>query len=103
MPLCPGMLDASRAAMGLYMDARQYTGLYEAATRYIARKPADGWGDQVRSYALQNQGKWNEAYAELVRATELGYGPAFEQLAWYYEGGRGGVKQDFRKAIDLYM
>lgn len=103
MSACAGFSDAAHRAMRIYAGMKNFPALVSAAGRAIEHNPDNGWALSMRGWAYLSMNKLHDAFRDYEKAAKLGLPSAFEHLAWFYEGGRGGAPQDFRKAIDLYM
>lgn len=103
MSACKGFSDAAYKAMQIHAGTKNFPGLVSAAGHAIVRDPDSGWALSMRGWAYLSMNKLHDAFRDYEKAAKLGFPGAFEHLAWFYEGGRGGAPQDFRKAIDLYM
>jgi TPR repeat protein len=101
VPLCPGLYNAAARLADLYLRTGKHEAAVKAATAIIELDRADGWARTVRGKAYRALGRNAEALADFESATELGYRPAFEELAWFYETGTG-VPKDVRRALELY-
>jgi tetratricopeptide (TPR) repeat protein len=103
MPACKAFTDSAQRLIQIYGETRNFAGLIRAANHFIGADPRSGWALANRGWAYLSTNKLEEAFRDYEKAVELGHPGAYEHLAWFYEGGRGGAKQDFRTAIDLYM
>jgi tetratricopeptide (TPR) repeat protein len=103
MPMCPGLGSASYQAIQVYTRTKNYPALVEAATRYIAADPGDGFGWATRGWAYTNTPDLKKAFHDYERAAQLDYAQGYEGLAWFYEGHGGMTPTDYRKAFELYM
>jgi tetratricopeptide (TPR) repeat protein len=103
LPKCPALTDASKALLWIYAEAKDYKALIPVATRYLEAYPATSNALLQRGYAYVTLGRYEEAFRDLDKAAQLGDARAYEHLAWMHEWGRGGAKQDYARAIELYM
>ena len=102
MKACPGYSEAAQSVMRIYTDLKDYPALAAATTWIVDQYPNWAGAYASRAWAYQSQHKYNDAYKDWEKAAQLGNASAFEHMAWLTEWGRG-AKQDYRKAIDLYM
>lgn len=102
IPMCPGLDRSLEQLMDLQRRTRDFEGLVATSTEYIDRYPRGGWGLETRGWARHELKRYPEAAADYEKATQVGWGPAFLRLGWYYERGVAG-RLDPRKAIDLYL
>ena len=103
MPMCPGLAAAARLGIDVYTRTKNYQSLVRAATFYVGANPSEGYGWYARAWANEHLPDHAAAFKDYQRAAQLDYAQAFEALAWFYEGGRGGAPIDHRKAYELYM
>jgi TPR repeat protein len=101
IPLCPGLDNALRNAVGHYARQKDDPNVMRTATLLIERSPRNGWARAMRGRSYIRQQKYKEAFDDYRAGADLGSGEAFEGLAWLYATGQG-TPQDNRKAIDLY-
>lgn len=99
---CPAYGGPNEALIRIYQDARDFPALTRVTTWLLERYPNYGWAYASRAWALENMKKNEEAFRDYERAAQLGFGSAFEFMAHMTEWGRG-TKQDYRKAMDLYI
>lgn len=99
---CPAYGGPDEELIRIYQDAKDYPALARVTTWLVERYPNYARAYASRAWAHQNMKKNDEAFRDYERAAQLGFGAAFEYLAYMTEWGRG-TKQDYRKAIDLYM
>jgi tetratricopeptide (TPR) repeat protein len=103
LPGCPALVDAAKALLWIYADSKDHEALVRVATRYLQAYPATGHALVQRGYAYLQMARYPEAFRDFDKAAQLGNAHAYEHLAWMHEGGRGGAKQDYARAIELYM
>jgi TPR repeat protein len=60
-------------------------------------------GYRMRGWCRAELNQYEPALADYRKAADLGDPQALQAVAWFYEWGRGGAEQSYRKAIDLYM
>ena len=101
VPLCPGLDAALHKQIGLQLKVKDFQGVLASAGENIKRDPRSGWAYMMRGRAYEGLEKYREAFADIEKATQLAYAPAYLHLAWHYEMGKG-VPRDYRKAIDFY-
>lgn len=100
--LCPAEAGAASQLVEIYSSRQDFPALIATTTRLLEVYPDNGWTLGRRGWAYLRTQRFNEAFADFTRASQLGNAQAFESLAWLHEWGRGGAKQDYRKAIELY-
>lgn len=103
LPGCPALTDAPKALLWIYAEAKDYKALIPVATRYLEAYPATSNALLQRGYAYVTMARYEEAFRDLDKAAQLGDARAYEHLAWMHEWGRGGARQDYARAIELYM
>jgi tetratricopeptide (TPR) repeat protein len=104
MELCPALTDSAEQAMRIYaVELKDCPKSIDAATRYIARRPMSSKGYRMRGWCRAELNQYEPALADYRKAADLGDPQALQAVAWFYEWGRGGAEQSYRKAIDLYM
>ena len=100
-PLCPAFEYAASETAKIYLDQRKYAAAIAPATHVVQKVPKNGLGYAYRGRALHGLGRDAEAVKDFQRAVELGYMPAFAELAEFYETGTA-VPRDLAKALELY-
>lgn len=99
---CPAYGGPDEELIRIYQDAKDFPALLRITTWLLERYPNYARAYASRAWALDNMKKHQEAFRDYERSAQLGFGAAFEHMAHMTEWGRG-TKQDYRKAIDLYM
>ena len=99
---CPGMYGVAEKIIKIRSKTRGFKEIIPATDAYIARFPGSGYGYNARGWAKGNLGRYEDAYADYMRAAERGYMHAYFILGTFYEMGRAPVHRDLRRALDYY-
>jgi tetratricopeptide (TPR) repeat protein len=102
IPLCPGFDDGLEALMRIHTRTKNFDALLPAVERYLERYPRSGWAYSTRGWVNQEKKNWRASFDDYEKAVALGYGHAYQGLAWHYEWGKA-VPVDYKRAIELYM
>jgi len=102
IPLCPGFDGALVDALKMHQERKNYEAIIPLATLYIERYPRNNWGWSMRGWAHIERKEYDAAASDYKMGAQYNSSYAQEGLAWLTEWGYGGMKQDYRKAIELY-
>jgi len=83
-------------------EGKNYEAIIPLATLYIERYPRNNWGWSMRGWAHIERKEYDAAASDYKMGAQYNSSYAQEGLAWLTEWGYGGMKQDYRKAIELY-
>jgi tetratricopeptide (TPR) repeat protein len=101
LALCPAYTGSARRLVYAYAGKRHPAKVLQLSNRILEQQPTDGEAYAYRAWAYGNDGKFNEAFADYQRATQLGYAKAYLELAGFYQMGIGGAPRDLQKALEL--
>ena len=102
IPLCPGLDGALTDDLKMHQAQKNYEAIVPLATTYIDRYPRNNWGWAMRGWAHIERKEYDQAARDYEKGAQYNSSYAQEGLAWLTEWGYGGLKQDYRKAIELY-